>query len=122
MVETTNLSAYEDAVLTILAREFSLTEIKETEAKIKRKLRVKKLGKYDQQRVNRLRSLKDAVQTEISKRHKSKYYSKLAGEFSNMKDFDTPRMIEDLGAAFPEVPKQSIRPFVEYFIYLHYLR
>jgi len=99
-----------------------LCVIKESEAKIKRKLRTKKLGQYDSQRVTRLRCLKDAVQTEITKCDKSKYYSKLAGEFANMKDFDTLRMTKDFAAAFPEVPKQSIHEFVEYLIYLHYIR
>ena len=113
---------YEDAVLTILAWEFSSTDMKESEAKIKRKLRAKKIGKYDEQRVNRLRRLNDAVKTEVRKGRKSKYYSKLAGEFADMKDFDTLRMIEDFAAAFPEVPKQSIHEFVEYVIYLHYIR
>lgn len=122
MGETTKPAAYEDAVLTILAWEFSFTDIKETEAKIKRKLRSKKIGKYDQQRVDRLRRLKDAVQTEISKCRQSQYYSKLAGEFASMKDFDTLRMTADFAAAFPEVPKQSIIEFVEYSIYLHYIR
>ena len=122
MGETRKLTAYDDAVLTNLAREFSCTDIEETEAKIKRKLRAKKLGKYDQQRVNRLRRLKDAVQTEVLKCDKSKYYSKLAGEFAAMKDFDTLRMTDDFATAFPEVPKQSIHEFVEYFIYLHYIR
>jgi hypothetical protein len=122
MAETRKLTAYEDAVLTILAREFSSTDTKESEAKIKRKLGAKKLGKYDQQRVDQLRRLKDAVQTEVKKCDKSKYYSKLAGEFADMKDFDTLRMTEDFAAAFPEVPKQSIHEFVEYFIYLHYIR
>jgi|SRR5678815_3502877 hypothetical protein len=122
MAESTKLTTYEDAVLTILAREFSVADIKESEAKIKRKLRTKKLGQYDSQRVTRLRCLKDAVQTEITKCDKSKYYSKLAGEFANMKDFDTLRMTKDFAAAFPEVPKQSIHEFVEYLIYLHYIR
>ena len=122
MGETRKLTAYDDAVLTNLAREFSCTDIEETEAKIKRKLRAKKLGKYDQQRVNRLRRLKDAVQTEVLKCDKSKYYSKLVGEFAAMKDFDTLRMTDDFATAFPEVPKQSIHEFVEYFIYLHYIR
>jgi len=122
MDQSTKPTAYEDAVLAILAREFSLTEIKATEAKIKRKLREKKIGKYDEQRVNRLRLLKDAVQTEINKCHQSKYSSKQAGESASMKDFDTPRMTEDFAAAFPEVPKQSILEFVEYFLYLHYIR
>lgn len=53
MAETTKLTAYEDAVLTILAWEFSFTDIKATEAKIKSKLRAKKIGKYHHQRVNR---------------------------------------------------------------------
>src|SRR4029453_10302832 len=122
MAETRKLTAYDDAVLTNLAWEFSFTDIKETEAKIKRKLRAKKLGKYDQQRVDRLRRLKDAVETEVKKCDKSKYYSKLAGEFADMKDFDTLRMAEDFVTVFPEVPKQSIHEFVEYFIYLHYIR
>jgi len=122
MGETRKLTAYDDGVLTNLAREFSCTDIEETEAKIKRKLRAKKLGKYDQQRVNRLRRLKDAVQTEVLKCDESKYYSKLAGEFAAMKDFDTLRMTDDFATAFPEVPKQSIHEFVEYFIYLHYIR
>jgi len=86
MGETRKLTAYDDAVLTNLAREFSCTDIEETEAKIKRKLRAKKLGKYDQQRVNRLRRLKDAVQTEVLKCDESKYYSKLAGEFADLHD------------------------------------
>ena len=122
MAETRKLTAYEDAVLTILAREFSCTDSKVTEAKIKRKLSAKKLGKYDQQRVNRLRRLKEAVQTEVRKCDKSKYYSKLAGEFAAMTDFETLLMTEDFAAAFPEVPKLSIHEFVEYFIYLHYIR
>ncbi len=122
MAETTKLTAYEDAVLTILAREFSTTDIKETEAKIKRKLRSKKIGKYDQLRVSRLRRLKDAVQAEVSKYDESQYFSKSAGEFAHMEDFDTLRMTEDLAATFPDVSKQSIHEFVEYFIYLHYIR
>ena len=122
MARTTKQTSYEDAVLAILAWEFSFTDIKESEAKIKRKLRAKNIGKYDHDRVDRLRQLKDVVQAEISKIRKSKYYSRSAGEFANMKDFDTLRMTEDFAAAFPEVPKQSIHEFVEYFIYLHYIR
>lgn len=122
MGKTTKPTSYEDAVLGILAWEFSSTDIKETEAKIKRKLRTKNIGKYEQQRVDRLRHLKDVVQTEISKSQNSKYYSNSAGEFASMKDFDTKRMTDDLAAVFHEVPKQSIHDFVEYFIYLHYIR
>lgn len=122
MAKTTKQTSYEDVVLGILAWEFSATDIKETEAKIKRKLKLKNIGKYDQQRVDRLRQLKDVVQIEVSKIRSSKYYSSSAGEFASMEDFDTLRMTEDFAAAFPEVPKQSIRQFVEYFIYLHYIR
>ena len=122
MARTTKPTSYEDVVLGILAWEFSSTDIKETEAKVKRKLRSKNIGKYDQERVDRLRQLKDMVQIEVSKIPSSKYYSSSPGEFASMTDFDTLRMIEDFGAAFPEVPKQSIREFVEYFIYLHYIR
>src|SRR4051794_20058412 len=83
MVQESKETDYEDAVLSILAYEFSFTDRREIETKIKRKLRTKKFGKYDQQRIDLLRRFKDDVQTEVSRGPKSKYYTHSHGEFSD---------------------------------------
>ncbi len=113
---------YEDAALSILAYEFSFDDKREAEAKIKRTLRAKKLGKYDQERVDLLRRFKDEAQAEIGKGHESKYYTRSHGEFADMKDFDRGRMVKDLAASFPSIPKQSIEQFIEFAVYLYHLR
>ena len=102
---------YEDAVLAILAWEFSSTDRRVTETKIRRKLSAKKIGKYDQVRVDLLRRLKDQVQSEIGKAHKSKCYSESSEQLADMTDFDTRQLTQDILASFPEVPKQSIQEF-----------
>jgi hypothetical protein len=122
MAQGKQATVYEDAVLAILAWEVSFTDRRVTETKIRRKLSAKKIGKYDQLRVDLLRSLKDQVQNEVGKAHKSKYYSKSTEEFADMKDFDTRQLTKDISASFPEVPKQSIQEFIKYAIYLYYLR
>ncbi len=113
---------YEEAVLSILAYEFPSDDKREAEAKIKRKLRSKKLGRYDQERIDLLRRFKEAVQTEISKWQKSKYYAASHGEFADMKDFDRGQMADEFAAEFPTIPRQTIARFVEFAVYLYYLR
>ena len=115
-------SNYDDAVLGILAYEFSSDDTREAEVKIRRKLRAKKLGRYDRRRIDILRRLKDEVRAEVGKGPASKYYTRPRGEFADIRDFDRDRMARELAAAFPEVPRQSIIQFIEYAIYLYYLR
>ena len=59
---------YEFVVLCDLHGEFSFSKKEESEAKIKQHLKRKKLGAYDQQRVDMLRRFKDEVQREIGLR------------------------------------------------------
>lgn len=113
---------YEEAVLSVLAFEFSLDDKGETETKIKRKLRAKKLGKYDQERIDLLRRFKDEVKAEANKGWNSKYHTGSRGEFANMKDFDLVTMKREMAAAFPGIPRQSVDQFIEYGIYLYYIR
>ena len=122
MVQESKETDYEDAVLSTLAYEFSLTDRRETETKIKRKLRTKKFGKYDQHRVDLLRRFKDEVQTEVSRGQKSKYYTHPHSEFSDMRDFDKEALAKEMAAAFPDIPEPSISQFIDFAIYLYYLR
>jgi len=113
---------YEDVVLWILAYEFSFDHKREAEAKIKRRLRDKKLGKYDQDRVDLLRRFKDELQVEIGRQQQSKYFTCLHGRFSDRADFDSERMRKDFEASYPSIPRRSIDRFIEFAIYLYYLR
>jgi hypothetical protein len=47
MTEASDITNYEDTVLAVLAFEFPSTDQEVTKAKIRRKLRSKKIGKYD---------------------------------------------------------------------------
>ena len=122
MSQEPEAGGYEDAVLSILAYEFSPADRPEAEAKIKRKLRAKKLGEYDPRRVDLMRRLKDEVRAEVGKGPASKYYTRPHGGFADMRDFDRDRMAREMAAAFPDVPRQSVSQFIEYAVYLYYLR
>jgi hypothetical protein len=122
MAQVSKEANYEDAALSVLAYEFPFTDKRESETKIKRKLRAKKLGKYEQERIDLLRRFKDEVQAEISQWQKSKYYTHSHGEFADMKDYDRERMAKDFAAAYHSIPERSIAQFIDFAVYLYYLR
>jgi len=122
MAQEAEEANYEDAALSALAYEFSFTDHRGSETKIKRKLRAKKLGKYEQERIDLLRRFKGEVQAEISRRQKSKYYTRSHGEFAGMKDFDRERMAKDFAAAYPSIPERSVARFIDFAVYIYYLR
>lgn len=121
MNQNQEVTDHDEIVLWILAYEFSFTDKRETEPKIKRKLTAKKL-QYDQQQIDLLRRFKDEIQAEISQMHKSKYYTGSHGEFADMKNFDKDRMLKEYAAGYPNISKQVRTKFLEYAIYLYYLR
>ena len=112
---------YDEAVLGILNREFSCTDQKTIEHKIKRKLRRSKLGEYDEERIQRLRRLKEEVVAEIEKTKESDY-TKIESEFTELRDFDLDRMTSDWTLRFPDVSSHDIHNFIAGAIYLYYLR
>ena len=113
---------YEGEVLGILAYEVSTSDKAEIEKKIKRHLRDKKLGEYDPERVGILRAFKNDVQEEIGKGNQSKYFTGSHGRYASMKDFDAKRFCKDLRRRHPQVPSTDIAGFVNFAIYLYYLR
>jgi len=113
---------YESEVLSVLAFEFPTSDLPESERKIKRRLRDKKLGAYDQGRIDVLRAFKDDLQQEISKFSKSKYYTHAHGEYANLKDWDLEQLTRDMLERHPGVPETVIGGFLPYAIYLYYLR
>lgn len=113
---------YDDAALSVLAYEFGSSDPGDSEKKIKRKLRDKKLGQYDEARIASLRSFRDAIRGEANLRQNSKYYTHSHGKYADIEDFDRSRMTEDYAKQFPGIPRATITSFVDFTIYLCYLR
>lgn len=113
---------YEGEVLAVLAYEFSFLDHTDSERKIKRRLREKKLGPYDQNRIEIIRKFKDDVQEELGKSTKSKFWNSFHGEYVDMQDWNLNALKNYFEKRNPNVSKQAIDRFLKYAIYLYYLR
>jgi len=113
---------YEGEVLGVLAFEFSFSDQAESERKIKRRIRDKNLGSYDQTRINTLRSFKDDIQQELSKFQRSKFYTQPHGKYADMQDWDLDALKQYMKAIHPDVPEIAINGFLPYAVFLYYLR
>ena len=115
-------STYETEALDALAYEFPFSDKAEAEAKIRTRLRRKKLGPFDPQRINLLRRLKDDLQKEISKFEKSIYFTYRHDKYCDMQDFDIPRLTRKMIERYPLIPKKEIENFVPFCVLLYYLK
>jgi len=113
---------YDFICFTDLAYEFNISDKKEIEKKIKRRLKYHKLEEYNQERVDYIRQLKNDLCTEISMRDKSKYYHKSKSEFSDLEDFDIDRMCGDLYKRYSKLDKEELKGMINFAIYLYHLR
>jgi len=119
--------SYEGEALGILAHEFSFSNKEETDDKISKRLRRKKLGDFDPARIQLLRRLKDQVQLEIGRQELSGYYRGPADsearrqKYVEMDDFDIPRLTADMIAAYPGIPSKEIALFVPYAVFIYHM-
>ena len=115
-------ATFESEVLGIVAFEFGTSRRSESDRKIRRRLRDKKLGPFDPTRVERLRTLKDDIQAELAKHLESQFYKSQGGRSMDLGDW----RIDDLHRYFvrrhQEVAPDEIARFLPYAIYLYYLR
>jgi hypothetical protein len=112
----------DEAILDVLVWESPFDDPKEAERKIRRRLRYHDIGPYQQERVDLLRRLKNETYREIRREGQSRYFAGQRGEDSAVEDFDINRLIGDLAASYPDVPREAIERFIPWVIYLHYLR
>ena len=122
MASTKGSRSYEDEVLSVLAFEFSVKDHSESERKLKRRLREKGLGSFDEGRISRIRELKDDIQAELGKSNRSKFYTGPNGKYSNISDWDVDGLLGHLKKNYSEVPESAIDSFLPYAIYIYYLR
>lgn len=113
---------YEDEVLSVLAFEFSVKDHSESERKLKRRLRDKKLGSYDEKRITSIREFKNDLQVELGKLNKSEFYTESKEKYADMSDWDVNGLLRHLRNRHPEVSESAIESFLPYAIYIYYLR
>jgi hypothetical protein len=115
-------ATFEFEALSALAYEWDYTDQSEIERKIKRRLIAKKLGPYDQSRVDTLRTFKNDVQTEINPYGKSKFYLGAKSSFAAMADWNLKALITHFQERHPTIPNDTIERFIPFAIFVYYLK
>jgi hypothetical protein len=115
-------TAYDSEVLAVLREELGSDDGAGIDAKIRRRLRDKKLGAYDSVRVAALRRFKDELQSELSSGPQSGHFTSSHGLYANPEDFDHTRLIRDYTRAYPTVSPEAIAGFIPLAVYFYYLR
>jgi hypothetical protein len=113
---------YEAEVLAVLAFEFSESEHAESDRKIKRRLRDKHLGAYEQARIDALRTFKDDVQRELQSTTQSKFYAGSHGHYGDMQDWHFDELKRHFAQRHSPLSEATIAGFLPHAIYLYYLR
>ena len=121
MAETSE-QTYDYVCFNDLAYEFDFSDLKEAEKKIKRKLKYYGLGKYDQDRVEYIRSLKNGLFKEIRLYDKSKYYIPSKSEFAEFTDFDYEKMKGDFLKKYDKISDSDMSRILNFAIYLYYMK
>ena len=106
----------------VLTYVFSDLDRKETERKIKRRLKYHKLGEYNQSVVDYIRQLKDDLHVEIYLGEKSKYFCKSKLNYAAFDDFEIEQMVSDYIEKYNNVGKDEIIDMINFAIYLYHLR
>ena len=113
---------YVEEVLAVLQYEFRPEQRATSERKLKRRLREKKLGPYDQAVIDAVRAFKYDVQAEIGYPVDSCFHTGSKGRFAAMDDWDVDGLRKHFRSRHPDVPGDEIDWFVPWAIYLYYLR
>lgn len=113
---------YDFICFTDLAYEFEVSDEKETEKKIKRRLKYHKLGGYNQERVSYIRQLKNDLRSEISSGVKSKYFINSKSKYADLNDFDFDSMVLDYVKKYDKIDKNEMEGIINFAIYLYHLR
>jgi len=113
---------YDETLFQALAYEFGPDDRREAERKIRRALKRHRLGTYNQERVDEIRSLKDELQSEIGRFAGSKYYLNSTGPVADMANFDFERMLADYSGKYPRIARAELGRMLNIALYVYYLR
>src|SRR5512141_1596871 len=113
---------YDNEVLGTVAYEFTASDRAESERKIKRRLRDKKLGPFDQERIERLRALKNDVQSEIGQTANSQFFLGQHGKYVDISDWNIEGMADCMGERHSEIRASTIKNFIPFAVLIYYLK
>ncbi len=122
MAKKTNDATYDYSCFMVLAYEYGENKIKDSEKKIKAKLKYNKLGAYDEARVNKLRELKEELSKEIQLQNRSVYFKKSVNEFCDMEDFNYKKMADDLSKKYSTIDRKEVDSIVGTAVHLFHCR
>ena len=114
--------SYDFICFSDLAYEFDSSESKQIEQKIKRRLKYYNLGAYKQEQVEYIRELKNDLYAEITKYNKSIYYLGARGKYADPGDYNFEIMKKDYCKKYPLINETDMVSFLNFAIYLYYLR
>lgn len=122
MTKKTSTATYDHSCFIVLAYEYGENRLKDSEKKIKAKLKYNKLGAYDEARVKQLRELTEELSKEIHLHNKSVYYSGRHGEYSDMEDFNYKKMSDDLSVQYSTIERKELDSIVAMAVHLFHCR
>ena len=105
-----------------LAYEFDFSDHLEIEKKIKRRLKYYNLARYDQDRIDYIRLLKNDLRVEISLQSKSKYFNKSRSVYTDLTDFNIEKMTVDFSKKYDRIDASDMSQILKFVIYLYYMR
>lgn len=115
-------AAYDRAVLEVLLMEFSHSNRADIDDQIRQRLQRERLGPWDEERIERLRRLKDDLQSEISPIHPSHFKREGGGEYAKIEDWDRGALLEHFKLRHPQVSERALEDILVRAIYYYYLR
>jgi hypothetical protein len=118
----TSAAAYDSELLAVLGYEFSQSDVAVSERKIRRRLREKGLGAYDQARVDAARALKNDVQQVFDHRTSSPFHKPGADKHAAESDWNLPGLVAHLQARHSTLNPESVHGFVRWGLFYYYLK
>ena len=122
MTGTARSRTYEEEILDVLRFEHSVEQYGASERKIRRRLREKGLGPYDQARIDALRRLKDDASAELGYPVQSRFHTPGPGRFADWSDWDLPGLLDYMRSRHTDLPTGVVDDFVTWAIDLYYMR
>ena len=113
---------YDREILKSLLEEYSPDQRLEVERRLKRRLRQKKLGPLNTDRLATLQALKDDVMHEFSGLESSEFHTGVKGPTAHPNDWDLDGLCLFLERRHPHVTSDVVHWFVSWSLYRHYLR
>jgi hypothetical protein len=121
-MEQANQQTYDLICFTDLAYEFDFSDKKETERKIKRRLKYYGLGDYNQERTEYIRALKNDLYAEISLGSKSSYFQKSKSHYADLEDYKFEKMKLDYLKKYDSITEDDMNGILNFAIYLYHMR